>query len=141
MMIYVELIYVAEIQHIFKLNMARVEWPSLKLNCVKRSEHFYLLETYYMLTEKWDALFFHSVKGKCIRPLAIQVIFASLIVMDCLLTKAIAVRVVWILMEKEKLTVALCNIELHWKKSSSLNSIQASPIAISLASFVSHSRG
>lgn len=95
-------------QSICKLEMANVFWS--KLNYFKNSEHFYLLETYYILRKKWDVLFFHSVKDKCIRPLAIRFIFASLVMMDSLLTKAIILCVIWILMEKDKLTVGLCNI-------------------------------
>lgn len=36
-------------------------------------------------------------------------IFAPLVMMARLLTKAIILRVMWILMEKDKLTVGLCN--------------------------------
>lgn len=121
-----ELIHVAEIQSTCKLEMAMIYW--LKLSYFKNSIHFYPLETLYIV-KKWDDLFFHSVKDKCIRPSAIRFIFASLVMMDSLLTKAIILRVIWILMEKDKLTIGLGNItELHLEKSSTLNSIQTNQI-------------
>ena len=67
-------------------------------------------------------------------------IFASLVMMDSLLTKAIILCVIWILMAKDKLTVGLCNRtdKLHLEKRSTLNSIQRSQITINLASSVTH---
>ena len=51
-------------------------------------------------------MFFHFLKDKCIRPLAIWFIF---VMMDSLLTKAIILCAIWILMAKDKLAAGLCN--------------------------------
>jgi hypothetical protein len=57
--------------------------------------------------------FSHSVNDKCIRPLAEWFIFASLVMMDSVLTEAIILCVIWILMERDKLTIGLCHVAVR----------------------------